>query len=184
MGRSVEEYLATLHEWWDVVLRTATCPRCHGAYRRHQTRTRAAWDDCEHAQRILVLRIRCPACGTTQTVLPDFLTRYRRYLTPVREGVITGADPAPACDARTARRWLTAFRTRITEGLQMLTSALQQHLPIGRQETAFLTLGPANARALRHVREIWQRHGHAPPASGLLGWANQTLSAVAATTWL
>jgi len=184
MGRSVEEYLATLHEWWDAVLRTATCPRCHCAYRQHQTRDRAAWEDGDHAQRILVLRIRCPVCGATQTVLPDFLTPYRRYLTPVREGVITGADAAPACDARTARRWLTSFRARIAEGIQILTSALQQHLPPGRQETAFLTLGAASARALRQVRAILHRHGHAPPASGLLGWANQTLSAVAATTLL
>ena len=180
MGRSVEEYLAALYDWWDTVLQTARCPHCQCAYRRHQTRERAAWDDGDHAQRILVLRIRCPSCGRTRTVLPDFLTPYRRYLTPVRERVITGA--VPACDARTARRWLTAFRARITAGLQTLTSALQQHLPSGRQETAFLTLGAASLRTLRHVRAILARHGHAPPASGLLGWANQTLSAVAAAT--
>lgn len=177
MGRSVEEYLATLHEWWDAVLRTATCPRCHGACRRHQTRTRAAWDDCEHAQRILVLRIRCPACGTTQTVIPDFLTPYRRYLTPVREAVVTGAESAPPCDDRTARRWVAAFRARVTAAIAQVTALVLAALAVSRQEQAFLRGAPRGADGLRHVQQIAARHALGPPtASCLLGWVNQVIS--------
>jgi hypothetical protein len=113
-------------------------------------------------------------------VLPDFLTPYRRYLTVVREAVVTGEDPAPPCDARTACRWLQAFFASITLGIHVLTSMLQQQLPTGRQEAAFLNLGAASANTLRQVREIMRLHDYNPPASCLLGWANQTLNTVSA----
>jgi ribosomal protein S27E len=69
MGRSVEEYLAAQHDSWDAVLRTARCPDCHCAYSRYQTRERAAWEDGDHARRILVLRIRCPSCTINLTTV-------------------------------------------------------------------------------------------------------------------
>lgn len=175
MGQSVEEYLAFLLDWWDALLRHERCPQCHGPYRRHQTRERAAWDDCDHAQRILVLRIRCPGCGITRTVLPDFLTPYRRYRTDVREAVVAEETSAPPCDARTARRWVRAFRARITEAIASLTAGVLGHLPLGRQETAFLAgVPPAYAR-LGLLRHLAARQTPDPPASSLLGWANQHL---------
>jgi len=178
MGCSVEEYLATLDDWWDAVLQTARCPHCHCSYRRHQRRERAAWDDEEHTQRLLVLRVRCPSCGRTQTVLPDFLTPYRRYLTPVREAVVAGAESAPPCDARTARRWVAAFRTRVTAAIAHMTAQVLAALAVSRQEQAFLRGAPHGADGLRHVRQIAERHALGPgTASCLLGWVNQTLSA-------
>lgn len=173
MGHAVEEYLATLYDWWDAVLQAARCPHCQCAYRRHQTRERAAWEDGDHAQRILVLRIRCPSCGRTRTVLPDFLTPYRRYLTPVREAVITGTEPAPPCEARTARRWVAAFRARVTAAIAQVTARVLGPLPVSRQEQAFLRGTIRGYGGLRQLREIAARHGPDPPASGLLGWANQ-----------
>jgi len=173
MGHSVEEYLATLDAWWDVVLQTARCPHCHGRCRRQQTRDRAAWDDGDHAQRLLVLRLRCPACGRTQTVLPDFLTPYRRYRTPVREAVVTGAASAPPCDARTARRWIAVFRAGVTAAIAQVTALVLDALAVSRQESAFLRGAPRGAAGLRHVQQIAARHGLAPPSSCLLGWVNQ-----------
>ena len=173
MGRSVEEYLAALHDWWDAVLRTATCPRCHRGYRRHQTRDRAAWEDCEHTQRILVLRIRCPACGVTHTVLPDFLTPYHRYLTPVREAVVAGSEPAPPCDERTARRWVGAFDTAVKTAIHHLTTRVLNSQGLSRQEQAFLRGTIRGYDGLRQVRPIAARQGMASPASCLFGWVNQ-----------
>ena len=159
------------------MLQTARCPHCHCTYRRHQSRERAAWDDGDPAQRILVLRIRCPSCGTTQTVLPDFLTPYRRYLTPVREAVVTGAESAPPCDARTARRWVAAFRARVTAAIAQVTARVLAALAVSRQEQAFLRGTPRGADGLRHVQQIAARHALGPgAASCLLGWVNQLLS--------
>ena len=176
MGHSVEEYLAALHDWWDAVLCTARCPRCQCAYRQHQTRARAAWEDGDHGQRLLVLRIRCPSCGATQTVLPDFLTPYRRYRTPVREAVVTGADRAPPCDARTARRWIAAFRAHVTAAIAQVTALVLEPLAVSRQEPAFLRGAPRGAAGLRHVQQIAARHGLAPPSACLLGWVNQVIA--------
>jgi len=177
MGHAVEEYLAALYDWWDTVLQAARCPHCQCAYRRHQARERAAWVDGDHAQRILVLRIRCPSCGRTRTVLPDFLTPYRRYLTPVREAVVTGRDAAPPCEARTARRWVAAFRGRVTAAIAHVTARVLAALAVSRQEQAFLRGAPRGADGLRQVQQIAARHGVGPPsASGLLGWTNQVLA--------
>lgn len=177
MGGSVEEYLAALHDWWDAVLQAARCPHCHSRCRRHQTRERAAWEDGDHAQRMLVLRIRCPGGGVTHTVLPDFLTPYRRYLTPVREAVITGTEPAPACDARTARRWSRAFRARVTDAIAQVTALVLASLPVSRHEPAFLTGTVCGVGGLTQARAIAERRQQGPPtASCLLGWVNQVLA--------
>jgi len=174
MGTTVEEYVAFLYEWWDAVLLTARCPHCHCPCRRHQARLRAAWDDCEHLQRLLVLRIRCPVCDGTQTVLPDFLTPYRRYRTPVREAVVTGEDPAPPCDARTARRWQDAFATALPRALHAVTSwLLTEARPLRRQEPRLLTGALRGVSGLRQLRDWAQQHGRAPAASGLFGWCNR-----------
>jgi hypothetical protein len=175
MGHFVAEYQAALLDWWDVVLRTVLCPHCQVLYRRHDTRDRAAWDDCEHAQRILILRVRCPQCKSTVTVLPDFLTPYRRYRTPVREAVVAAQDPAPPCDARTARRWFSAFRSGLTAAIAQITAAVLTGLPLGQQVEAFLHGTAPTYAALHRLREVGGRHLPACSASSLLGWINQQL---------
>ena len=125
-----------------------------------------------------MLRIRCPCCGCTQTVLPDFLTPYRRYLTPVREAVVTGTDYAPPCERRTARRWIVTFRARVTDAIAQVTATVLAALAVSRQEQAFLRGTPRGADGLRQVRQIAARHALGPlTASCLLGWVNQTLYA-------
>lgn len=174
MGYSVEEYLASLLDWWDAVLLTARCPHCHGLYRRHQTRDRAAWDDCDHAQRLLVLRVRCSVCDRTQTVLPDFLTPYRRYRTPVREAVVTGEEAAKPCDERTVRRWQCAFATAVPLAVHAVTSwLLTEVFSLSRQDQRLLTGKQRGLAGLRWLRELAQQRGRAPAASGLFGWINR-----------
>lgn len=182
MGHSVAEYQAALLDWWDDVLRTAHCPHCQVLYRRHDTRDRAAWDDCEHAQRILVLRVRCPQCESTETVLPDFLTPYRRYLTPVREAVVAAQDLAPPCDARTACRWLSAFRAGLTAAIFQVTAAIITSLPLGQQVPSFLYGTAPTYTALQHLYLLGTRHLPVCLASSLLGWVNQQLCRLFAYT--
>jgi hypothetical protein len=183
MGHSVAEYQATLHEWWDAVLHTERCPHCHCLYQRHQIRARAAWEDCEHTGRLLVLRLRCPRCDRTQTVLPDFLAPYRRYRTAIREAVVAEETAAPPCDERTARRWVSAFRARITDAIGQLTAWVLTPLAVSRQDPAFLDGLPPCYATLRWLRVVAARQApEEPPASGLLGWANQRLCRVGAGT--
>lgn len=175
MGLSVAAYQADQLDWWDGVLRTAHCPHCQVLYRRHDTRPRAAWTDCAHAQRLLVLRVRCPQCGSTETVLPDFLTPYRRYQTPVREAVVAAQDPAPPCDARTTRRWVGAFRAGLTAAIAQVTAAVLRGVPVGQQVTDFLQGTAPTYAALQRLRAVGACHLPACPASSLLGWINQQL---------
>jgi len=176
MGHSVEEYLATLCDCWAAVLRSARCPRCDCCYRKHQVRDRAAWEDCEHAGRIPILRIRCPNCGRTSTVLPDFLTPLRRYLTPIREAVVTGKDTAPPCDERTARRWVGAFRADVKTAIHHVTNLILNSQGLSRGEQTFLQGTIHGAAGLLQLRTIAERCREGPPtASCLLGWFNQLL---------
>jgi hypothetical protein len=61
-----------------------TCPRCHeGRLWRHGQYER--WVLSTGACRLLpIQRFRCPVCGVTVSLLPDFLSPYARYLLRVR----------------------------------------------------------------------------------------------------
>jgi hypothetical protein len=174
MGATVAAYLLDRHAVWDALLETLRCPRCRRTYRWHQVRDRAAWTDCEHAERIPVLRIRCPTCRATRTLLPDFLTPRRRYQNAPREAVLAAETPAThaPCDTRTARRWLQAFAAAITDGIGTLIGTVLQPLGVGRQDPAVLALEAPSLASLRQVRAL----APACDASSLLGWANQRLT--------
>ena len=174
MGATVAIYLRNHHVFWDALLKTVLCPCCQRTYHRHQVRDRAAWADCEHDERIPVLRIRCPTCRATRTLLPDFLSPHRRYRNAPREAVLAAATPAThaPCDTRTARRWLQAFAAAITDGIGTLIGTVLQPLGVGRQDPAVLALEAPSLASLRQVRAL----APACDASSLLGWANQRLT--------
>lgn len=143
---SVQEYLAVCYDLWDDLLQTLICPDCKCVFKKHQVRLRSAWEDCEHAQRIPILCIVCPKCRKFSTVLPDFLKPHSRYITPVREAVVTGEVAAPPCDERTARRWRASFSSKRIIGDSFhcslftschLSSSCQHSRPASRRSSAF-----------------------------------------------
>ena len=81
MGSSVEDYRRNFMEFLVDLLRVILCPNplCKRKIllTLHQVRERAAWETSERYgksdQRVLVARLRCAVCGTTHTLLPDFL---------------------------------------------------------------------------------------------------------------
>jgi len=98
---------------------------------------------------------------------------FRRYLVTLHEGVLSGQAPRPPCDARTVRRWQHTVGRVIGEAIATLTRQVLRAQTVSRQEQAFLSGTLRGYAALRTVRQIAARHGHDPPASGLLGWAYQ-----------
>ncbi len=126
MGATVTAYVEQRYTWWDEALATLLCGTCSCAFRRHSERTRAAWSDfaLRGEERLPVLRISCPHCCSTHTLLPDFLTPYHRYRTPVREAVVTHVQPAPPCCAQTITRWTRAVKARVPTAIQYVTSWL------------------------------------------------------------
>ena len=123
MGATVTAYLEQLDTWWDHVLAALVCETCGGAFRRHSTRDRAAWTDftLRTEERIPILRIYCPRCWATHTLLPDFLTPRQRYQTPVGEAVATREEPAPPCCAQTITRWTQQMKVNVPRAIQAVT---------------------------------------------------------------
>ena len=176
MGANVSAYLEGRDAWWDAVLQTQRCPHCQGLCRRHAVRARAAWSQfLLHAvERIPVLRIYCPQCSATYTVLPDFLTPRHRYQVPVREAVVSGAVSVPPCGAQTVRRWRQAFGAAITQAIHHVTTRiLQASRTLRPREQRFLTGELRGAAGLRLARRLAAQAGLDTPASSLFGWVNQ-----------
>ncbi len=176
MGAGVTAYLEAQDEWWDAVLRTHLCPHCLCLCRRHSVRTRAAWTQflLRVSERIPVLRIYCPHCRATYTVLPDFLTPHHRYQVAVREAVVTDVAQAPGCCAQTVTRWKRAFRTAIPLAIHHLTAwILTEAARLSAQDQRFLTGTIRGYAGLEQGRQIAAQYGLATPASSLIGWINQ-----------
>ena len=179
--------MASFPEALDPVLRTLACPRCGaGVLRRHDTRPRGVWDGSDDPPIIPVMRVRCPGCRATHTVLPDFLTPYRRYPTPLREAVLAGTESAPPCDERTVRRWVRVFQAVIVSVAVRLTTNLRAELASHRQDAAVLPTctHPHSYAELHWLRESYRQFGHAPPATGLFGWANTLCTSAPAPLWI
>ena len=176
MGVGVIAYLETPDTWWDAVLATQLCPHCLCLCRRHSVRERAAWTQflLRISERIPVLRIYCPRCRHTYTILPDFLTPRHRYQVPVREAVVSGAEPLPACGAQTVTRWTRAFRQALPLAIHHVTSwMLTVVLPLSRPDQRFLTGTIRGLAGLRQARQLAVPYGFDGPASSVFGWVNQ-----------
>ena len=177
MGASVSAYLAGRFDWWDAVLETQCCPHCHCLCRRHSVRERAAWTQflLRARERIPLLRIYCPQCFATYTVLPDFLTPRHRYQVLVREAVVTGAVAVTPCCAQTVRRWRQAFGAALMRAIHhVTTSILHASVSLRRQDQRFLTGELRGYAGLRRGRQLAAQYGLDTLASGLFGWVNQT----------
>lgn len=176
MGACVTAYLAAQDDWWVLALGVQCCPHCHCLCRRHSVRTRAAWTQflLRGSERIPVLRIYCPCCRRTYTLLPDFLTPHHRYQVPTREAVVTGTEPAPACCAQTVSRWKYAVGTTISMAIHSVRAwILTERLALSRQDARFLHGDLRGLVGLRQVRRLAEQLGREPGASGLFGWVNR-----------
>ena len=176
MGASVSAYLEGRYAWWDGVLDTQCCPHCHCLCRRHSVRERAAWTQflLRAGERIPLLRIYCPQCFATYTILPDFLTPRHRYQVLVREAVVTGAVSVPPCCPQTVRRWRQAFGAAITLAVHHVTALiLHASVSLRRQDARFLTGELRGYAGLRRGRRIAAQYGLDTRASSLFGWVNQ-----------
>ena len=176
MGACVTAYLAATDDWWDAVLGAQLCPHCHCLCRRHSVRQRAAWQQflLRASERIPVLRIYCPRCRHTYTLLPDFLTPHHRYRVPEREAVVTQVEAVPVCCAQTVRRWKRAFGSVVSTALQAVRGwILTECRSLGRQDSRFLHGEVRGVCGLRALRDLAVGAGRMAEASGLFGWINR-----------
>ncbi len=93
---------------------------------------------------LLVLRIICPRCRRTFTILPDFLSPRKRYIQDVRqEAILAQLAGIPAEQAagaagppvETVRRWMASFRAireQAAAALRSLLGQLGYFPPLGR----------------------------------------------------
>ena len=175
MGTTVADYQADYHKWWDRVEQELVC-QCGHAFRRHSTRSRAAWTAfCNHLdERILLLRLYCPHCHVTHTVLPDLLKPFHRYQTPVREAVLTAVEAEP-CSRPTLTRWKRALSQAVPMAIHHLTSWLLKTCPQHRQASWALTGEMQGMDGLRRLRHFAEQAGRLAHASCLFGWVNREI---------
>jgi len=176
MGATVTAYVDQIDTWWDQALAVLVCDTCGCAFRRHSMRDRAAWSDfaLRVEERIPVLRIYCPHCWGTHTLLPDFLTPRHRYQTPVREAVVTGEASAPPCSAQTRTRWKRAVKTRVPQAIQCVIHwLLTEARPLGRQDRRCLTGEFRGVIGLRRLRPLVEQAGGPREEACLFGWVNR-----------
>jgi len=176
MGATVTAYLAQHDEGWDQVVGALDCPQCHHALRRHSTRWRAAWTHFFRRadERIPILRLYCPQCRATYTLLPDFLTPRHRYQAPIREAVVAAPEAVAPCSAQTRRRWTGVFKALAPTVLHHLASwLLTEARSLSRQESRLLTGAIHGLAGLRQLRALAERAGRSAVASGLFGWLNR-----------
>jgi hypothetical protein len=176
MGATVTAYRDQCEIWWDQALTTLICRTCGCTFRRHSTRDRAAWTDfaLRTEERVPVLRIYCPQCWKTHTLLPDFLTPRQRYQTPVREAVVTREEPAPPCCAQTITRWTHQVKVNVPHAIHAVTSwLLTEARSLGRQERRLLTGAIHGLYGLRQLRRLVDQAGGPCGASCLFGWLNR-----------
>ncbi len=176
MGATVTAYLENRYTWWDQALDALVCPTCGRALRRHSERDRAAWSDfaLRAEERLPVLRIYCPHCRGTHTLLPDFLTPRHRYQVPEREAVVSGAAPKPVCCAQTVRRWKHAFGAVVSTAIQAVRAwILTECRTLGQQDPRFWRSQRPGVEELCALRDLAVQYGRVPNASGLFGWINR-----------
>ena len=139
LAESVKAYKERFLHFLDNLL---VCPICQGECKPHAWRERKA-RTMEETLILLVLRIFCPRCRRTFTILPDFLKPYGRYIQDVRQEAILAqlagvpaeraAGPGPSVE--TVRRWLACFKAIREEAAAALRSLLAQlgyFPPLGR----------------------------------------------------
>ena len=161
------------HDLWDYFLLTDRCDDCKCAYKRHQVRMRAAWVDCDHAQRIPILCVVCLKCNKFHTVLPDFLKPHRRYITPVFEAVVIDNKASPFAE-RTAYRWRSYFPAMLLIAISSVIAKLLKDQPKSHHnDERKLKDKMVGVSGLRKLRVLAQQQGRPPDASGLLGWFNR-----------
>lgn len=90
------------------------------------------------------MRVICPRCRCTFTILPDFLKPYGRYTQDIRQKAVlaqlAGVSAERAAEAagpavETVRRWLAGFKAAREEaaaGLRSLLGQLGYFPPLGR----------------------------------------------------
>ena len=139
LAESVKTYQDHFLHFLDNLL---VCSRCHGKCKRHGWRKRKARTG-EEILILLVLRLFCPYCNRTFTILPDFLKPYGRYIQNVRqEAILAQLAGVPAEQAaglgpsvETVRRWLAcykAIREEAAATMRSLLARLGHFPPLGR----------------------------------------------------
>lgn len=108
------------------------CPNCNtvmtpwDSYHRHP-RTR------DGRICILVYRWRCPKCGKTSGVLPDFLAPYLHHIVEVRESCVRShlegvtiekAAEQVGVDARTVSRWMARARRVLDSAVSLISNLI------------------------------------------------------------
>ena len=128
---------------------------------------------------IIILRVKCPKCGSTHAILPDFLFPRGRYSGTIREATILdceikGKTQEAASEnqaVETTRRWIKRYREITANIIAALRSVLAR---LVRYESAVIGSGFDQLKQMSVAIET--ALGHEINASGIFGKANILLN--------
>jgi len=142
LGRTVKAYLRLYGDTCPAL--SIACRKCEGATLHKHGRYWRTAVTRRQVYRVPIYRWKCPCCGATVSVLPDFLAPYAQFVSLVREGAVrrrlcgsTVAEiAASACCAaagglslRSVYRWLAKARQKATDWTAVLTDRLLRMQP-------------------------------------------------------
>lgn len=100
---------------YELLTEPGLCPRCLRKPNRHGRRRRMYIDENGDAHSVFVVRLRCPVCGKTDTVLPENLLPGKRYAAACVETGLEHANDLKTtclgCEESTVRTWVKQYQS-------------------------------------------------------------------------
>jgi len=142
LGRTVKAYLRLYRDTGPAL--SIGCRNCEGATLHKHGRYWRTAVTSRKVYRIPIYRWKCPGCGATVSVLPDFLAPYAQFVSLVREGAVRRrlggltvkeiairacSAPAGGLSLRSVYRWLAKARLKATDWTTVLSDRLLRMQP-------------------------------------------------------
>lgn len=113
-------------------------------------------DGTKHIYRLR--RLKCSACNTLHTELPDFMLPFKHYETSVIEETLEDSNDHCPADNSTMNRWRSWFernRTLIESSLSSLWSQLHgSHVPLNKSFSLLDSLNLIRSGCLKYATKL------------------------------
>ena len=134
------------------------CPFCSSSLAIRDSKNRKALKD-DGVKRIYRLRrLKCSACDTLHTELPDFMLPFKHYEASVIEEALEGPNGHCPADNSTMNRWRSWFernRTLIESSLSSLCTQLHgSHVPLNESFSLLDSLNLIRSGCLKHAVKL------------------------------
>lgn len=134
------------------------CPLCSSSLVVRDSKNRKALKDDGTKCVYRLRRLKCSACDTLHTELPDFMLPYKHYEAPIIEEALTRSDGHCPADNSTINKWRSWFernRTLLESSLSSLWSQLHRsHIQLNKPFSLLDSLNLVRHGCLKHAVKL------------------------------